>query len=346
MHAKGRRRREAQAPRSEVLELRGPIDCSVTSVQSRFVRSRRAAGVARAVVRGLFADHAFDHAATMAFYFFLGAIPLLVVLGLLVGTVVQQQGAEALAGPLLRSLPRVAADRVREELDAVTRADARAVAPLSIIGFIWLTTNGVHNLMDVLEQLLGAPPRRWWRQRGIAALWVIGGMAALGAATWIILALDSAAVGARAASGVPSLLRRVNALLADSWQRAGVLVVFVGASTAALAAFYRTAIVRSRNVRPRVWPGAFVAIATWALVSWVFAAYVATIADYAVYYGGLAAIAVILLWLYLSSLALLVGAEVNAHLERGPESSAGIDTGPSVPALVPERQHADVAAVT
>ena len=60
-------------------------------------------------------------------------------------------------------------------------------------------------------------------------------------------------------------------------------------------------------------------IASWALVSWVFGAYVATIAHYAVYYGGLAAIAVTLLWLYLTSLALLVGAEVNAHLEDAGE---------------------------
>src|SRR5688572_14375072 len=92
-------------------------------------------------------------------------------------------------------------------------------------------------------------------------------------------------------------------------------------STAALAAFYRTATLRSRAVRHRVWPGALVAIASWAFVSWGFAAYVATIAHYAVFYGGLAAIAVILLWLYLTSLALLVGAEVNAHLERRGDTS-------------------------
>lgn len=279
-------------------------------------RSKAWAGVARAVVKGLFVDHAFDHAATMAFYFFLGAIPLLVVLGLLVGNVLQEKGAEALAEPLLRSLPRVASDRVRAELDAIASADARAVAPVSIAGFLWLTTNGVHNLMDVFEQLVGAPPRAWWRQRLIATSWVIGGVAVLGVATWGVLFLDDVAVGARAMNGTPSSLRRVSALIAHGWQRVGVLVVFFGMSTAALAAFYRTATLRSRAVRHRVWPGAFVAIASWAFVTWGFAAYVATIADYAVFYGGLAAIAVILSWLYLTSLALLVGAEVNANLER------------------------------
>jgi membrane protein len=168
----------------------------------------------------------------------------------------------------------------------------------------------------------------------IATSWVIGGVAALGAVTWIVLFLDDAAVGARATNGIPSLFGRANALLAHGWQRVGVLVVFFVVSTAALAAFYRTATLRSRAVRHRVWPGAIVAIASWALVSWGFATYVATIADYAVFYGGLAAIAVILLWLYLTSLALLVGAEVNANLERARETDdAGSRAAPrgSVP---------------
>src|SRR5262249_394547 len=46
----------------------------------------------RRVIRGLFVHHAFDHAATMAFYFFLGTVPLLVLGGLLVGSVVEKEG--------------------------------------------------------------------------------------------------------------------------------------------------------------------------------------------------------------------------------------------------------------
>ena len=73
--------------------------------------------------------------------------------------------------------------------------------------------------------------------------------------------------------------------------------------------------IHPRGVRRRVWAGTIVALVLWGLVSWAFGTYVKAIADYAVYYGSLATVAVILLWLYLSSLSLLVGAEVNAHLE-------------------------------
>ena len=82
-----------------------------------------------------------------------------------------------------------------------------------------------------------------------------------------------------------------------------------------LAGFYRFAVEHPSGVKRRVWPGAAAAIGSWLVVSWGFGAYVVSIADYALYYGSLAAVAVLLVWLYLTSLALVLGAEVNAELE-------------------------------
>ena len=83
-----------------------------------------------------------------------------------------------------------------------------------------------------------------------------------------------------------------------------------------------SAIAASRFMGSANWmPGTFVAMTLWAIVSWAFGTYVRTIGDYAVYYGSLATVAVTLLWLYLTSLSLLVGAEVNALLEGTREVS-------------------------
>jgi uncharacterized BrkB/YihY/UPF0761 family membrane protein len=82
-----------------------------------------------------------------------------------------------------------------------------------------------------------------------------------------------------------------------------------------LAAFYRFAVVHPAGVRRRVWPGTVTAVVSWLFVSWVFGVYAVSMASYAVYYGSLAAVAVMLVWLYITSLALVVGAEVNAQLE-------------------------------
>jgi membrane protein len=253
---------------------------------------RRAFAMARQVVRGLFVHHAFDHAATMAFYFFLGSIPALVFVGLALGSVVPREGVEELAAPLYDALPLAAAELVRNELRRVAAASTRSLAPLSLLGFLWLTTNGVHNLMDVFEMLVGARRRPWFRQRFVATLWVIGGLGSVAAATWVLIALGT-----------------------GGWQRFGGILVFAGMLSLALATFYRTGVRHPPNIRRRVWPGTLVALVLWMLVSWVFGTYVRTIAHYAIFYGSLATVAVVLLWLYLTALALLVGAEVNVHLE-------------------------------
>jgi membrane protein len=284
---------------------------------------RRVWSLTRSVVRGLFKHHAFDHAATMAFYFFLGTIPLVVVVGLLLGNVLQREGAEAIVEPLYRAMPKPAADLFRKELQAIADADTPTIAPLSVLGFLWLITNGVHNLMDVFELLVHARPRSWWRQRLAALAWVVSGLAVLVALTWLFLLVNGAASGL-SARHLPTLLERISKFFARGWQRAGALLIFLAVASVGLALFYRTAVVHPPGVRRRMWPGTFVALVLWGLVSWAFGRYVMTIADYAVFYGSLATVAVILLWLYLTSLALLVGAEVNAHLEgmRDPSGAA------------------------
>jgi membrane protein len=271
-------------------------------------------GLTRKVVRGLFVHHAFDHAATMAFYFFLGTIPLLVFVGLLVGSVVQREGAEELAAPLYRAMPKAASDLFRNELYKIADANSSSLAPVSLVGFLWLTSNGIHNLMDIFEILVGARPRSWLRQRLIAVFWVVGSLAVIAATTWILLAINGAATGL-SAHHLPVLLRGASNFLAQGWQRVGVLLVFIAMTIVALAIFYRTAVRHPPGVQRKVWTGTFVALSLWALVSWGFGTYVRTIAHYAVFYGSLATVAVILLWLYLTSLALVVGAEVNAILE-------------------------------
>ncbi|MGH7270365.1 MAG: YhjD/YihY/BrkB family envelope integrity protein, partial [Polyangiaceae bacterium] len=82
-----------------------------------------------------------------------------------------------------------------------------------------------------------------------------------------------------------------------------------------LAGFYRVSVEHPPNVKRRVWPGAATAIVSWLAVSWAFGEYAVSIADYAFYYGSLATVAVLLMWLYLTSLSIVIGAEVNAQLE-------------------------------
>jgi membrane protein len=92
------------------------------------------------------------------------------------------------------------------------------------------------------------------------------------------------------------------------------LVAFLLAITG-LATFYRFGVAHRPHVRRRAWAGALVAMVAWIVISWAFGAYVGSLGQYALFYGSLAAVAVLLFWLYLSSFALLIGAELNAQLE-------------------------------
>jgi len=115
---------------------------------------------------------------------------------------------------------------------------------------------------------------------------------------------------------VPETTRRRRArIVRSSGERALAVSLSVLFATAALAAFYRFSVSHSKRVSRRVLPGAALAVVLWLVISWAFGFYVSTLAEYAVFYGSLAAVAVLLVWLWLTSLAILVGAELNAQLE-------------------------------
>ena len=72
---------------------------------------------------------------------------------------------------------------------------------------------------------------------------------------------------------------------------------------------------RRRSVG-ELWPGVTAALLGWMVISALYAYYVENIASYSLLYGSVAAVVVTLLWLYLSAMALVMGAECNALLYR------------------------------
>lgn len=104
-------------------------------------------------------------------------------------------------------------------------------------------------------------------------------------------------------------------MLQDGGERAFMLVLTFVLTTLVLAAFYRFSISRPERVKRRVVPGAVLAVTLGLIITWGFGVYVRSLAGYAVFYGSLAAVVVMLVWLWLTSFAILVGAELNAQLE-------------------------------
>lgn len=312
-------------------------------------RSRSLSAAAMGVLRGMHAHGAIDSARVMAFDFFLSLVPLLVLLGFILGRLVRKRGVEALVGPLLETIPDAAADVARHELERLAGASATSIAPLGAVTFLWLTSSGIHQMMDVFELATRARRRPWWKQRVIALATVVLGVGSLSLTGWLLIAGDdvvhrddvatvspagspaapaasaSGAAPGPAASSAPrtqknppaqrtkrrAVLSRVHA----AWERLFAGGAVLGVGLLGLAAFYRFAVEHPPGIVRRAWPGTLAAMAAWLAVSWIFGSYLGSLGAYAVYYGSLAAVAVLLVWLYLTSLALLLGAEVNAMLE-------------------------------
>jgi membrane protein len=317
---------------------------------------RRALRFARRIAVGLHVHNAGGAAPAMAFHSFLGLVPVLVLVGFVLGRVVRQRGVDALLGPAIEAAPDAFEQIIRTELERLAGASASSLAPLSAVAFVWLAASGVHGLMDELEVIAGAPPRPWLRQRLLANAWVIGALAAVAVLAWGMIRLDlvahrgdgppaasvSAAPPSAASSGPrplassaasssrsprPSASRATEAgspahrsrpripIFQDDWEKSGVLAVLGLYGLGGLAAFYRFAVAHPRDVRRRVWPGALAAFGAWLAVTWTFGAYVGSLGRYTLYYGSVAAVAVLLIWFYLTSWSILVGAELNAQLE-------------------------------
>lgn len=256
-------------------------------------------------------------ASAMAFDLFLAMIPLLAFAGWLFGRLVQNGSAAAAVSLLLDTTPHAVRVLATQQLGQFSPG---AFAPVALAGSLWLGSSAASTCMALLE-LRGGRPRSWWHRRAVAIGALLAGIClfALGSALllWLV-------------GGPVSVLGRLGRAREASWlgYLLGVLAVHALA-TLLLALFFQIAVLRP-GVRRRVVPGALLGSALGTLASAGFTFYAARIGRFAFYYGGLAAVAVTLIWLWLVCLFVLVGAEFNLILEgigkgdepNGPYSSA------------------------
>jgi membrane protein len=262
-------------------------------------------GTAWSVVQGLNRTRASIRASAMAFDLFLALLPMLALAGWLL-TVVLRNSADALsvASTLLDLTPRDVADLVMRHFG---RFSVGTVAPVALLVSLFLASVAFHTLIDVFEEAAGASPRSWLEKRILS----------LGCVLAAVLVLSLSGSIAVLLGGGPT--RMLEALLGPleipGIARHLPMVVAVVAATASLAGLFHLA-VRRPGVRRRVWPGAMLAVGVGSVISYGFAYYLSTLGKYALYYGGLAAVAVVLVWLYFVCWALLAGAELNLVLEN------------------------------
>jgi membrane protein len=258
---------------------------------------------ARAIYLSMLRHHGLELASAMAFDLFLALIPLLALSGWVLSLALK--GDAQTLHNLSQLLNLAPADVQRVVNQHAERFFGGTLAPVALIGALWLVSGAFNTVMAAFARTQPGRERKWWHRRAVAILCVLLLLASLSVGAW---------VSTLAAGGIVPLLQLLpESADSDAAERAGFIVS--GVMTMLLVAgFFRIGVRRDGPVR-HVWPGTALTLIIGGGSSLLFAEYARTLARYAFYYGSLAAVAVLLAWLWMCSLALLLGAELNAYLE-------------------------------
>jgi membrane protein len=277
--------------------------------------------VVRKTAREFSTDQCTDLAAALTYYAILALFPAILAMLSLVGLF--GQGPKTV-DTLLDILDDIgassAADTLRPTLESLAQADASAsvafVAGLALA--LWSASGYVGAFGRALNRIYEiGEGRPFWKLR--PAMLVV---------TVVVVILAAAVALALVVTG-PAAEAVGNAIGAGStavtvWDIAKWPVVLLVVITLVAILYYFTPNVRQPKFR-WISVGAAVAVLVWIVASAGFGFYVANFSSYNKTYGSLAGVIVFLLWLWLTNLALLFGAELDSELERARQLQAGME---------------------
>jgi membrane protein len=260
-------------------------------------------------------------AAGVAFYAMLAVFPAIIALVTIWGMVADPDQVESQVGEFAESLPSGADQLITAQLESVASAGRQALSiglAISLLAVLWSASGGVQGLIKSLNLVYDERETRGFvKLRGLSLLLTLGA---------ILVAVVALSLIAVFPAFVESLDLGQTGELAASIGRWVILAVVVLAS---LAVLYRNAPDRANPRWRWVSWGTVVALVLWLLGSIGFSWYVDNFGNYNQTYGALAAVIILLLWLFLSAFAVLLGAEFDAEIER--QTVRDTTTGPERP---------------
>ena len=307
MPTETRTQARADADTGRPVHDEAPVDNEVGLTD---LRGRDYLSILKRAVREAVDDQIPDSAAAMAYYAFL-AIPALLLISVGIFSIVASPSAvETIIDKLGTVIPAEAATLLQNALERTTE-EGGGLTMILVGGVVALwTASGVANaLMRALNRVYDAEESRGFvRQRLVGLVMVAVAVAAF------VLVFGLLILGPKLSGWIGELVGAEGAVqwawLLGQWP---ILVVGLLVAFAAVLFF-------GPNVdRPR-WSflsfGAGLAVALWLAASGGFAIYLAFFGSFNKTWGSLAAVIIMLTWLWLSSLALLFAAEVDAEVER------------------------------
>ena len=253
-------------------------------------------------------DDVLGHAAQLAFYFLFALFPMLIFLAALVGYLPIPHLLDRMIDSLSQVLPTMAIVLVRQTLLEITRGQRGGLLGFGLIVTVWAASSGVHALINSLNVAYSVKKlRAWWQDRLLAIALTFGFSLLIIAALAIIFFGGYLGDFLTHEYQLGLTFRTGWALL--QWPTMVLFVLF------GLELLYFSA--PHRSMKWRWWtPGASFALVAWLVISFAFKWYVTRIANYTLTYGSLGSVMALMFWLYLTSIAILIGGAINGLLER------------------------------
>jgi membrane protein len=262
---------------------------------------------ARRVRAQLWAHDLVDRAAALSYYFLFALFPSLLFLTALVGLLPIPHLMDRLVGSFIRVLPADAASLLLKTLGEIRTGANSGLLSLGVIVALWGASGGMLSVMSALNAAYDViDSRPWWRRRLVAVALTCG--FSLFTLTAVLLLI----FGERIGEGAAALLG-MGPLFTWTWNILQWPAIMVCGLAGVDLVYYLAPAVQRRWTW--VTTGSAFAVAAWLAMSFVLRLYVGFVGSYNATYGSIGGVILLMLWLYWTSLALLVGAEINAELD-------------------------------
>ena len=274
----------------------------------------------RLTVRKIGEDELSTRSAALSYYFLGALFPMLLFLLSLLGIFAgSAQFRDTIMAGLARVVPGSASSLIDHVLRQVIKSSGGIKLAAGIFGALWAASGGVSAVVTSLNQIYRTPETRpWWKQK----LTVIGLTLAL--AVLIIVALVLVLYGGRIGEliadhvGIGSVFRVVWKIL--QWP-----VAFF-----AMFLSYSMMYYFGPDLMERRWywvtPGGVAGVALWLVASLGFRVYLHFFNSYSATYGSVGTVIILMLWLYITGFAILIGGEVNWVIEDQDKKTMEFET--------------------
>jgi membrane protein len=267
------------------------------------------------------ADDVLNLAAQQAYYYFFALFPALLALISLASFFPLDNLVDEIVTMLSRVAPPDVIRIVQEQLINISNTNAGGLLTLAFLFTLWSSSAAVVSMTTTLNTAYDITESRpWWRVR----LTAIG--LTLGLAFFILLSMTLLIAGPTLAERVAEALR-MGPVFEWTWKILQWPLIFALVSTGIAMVYYFAPDAEQQWVW--ITPGSFLATVLWVVISLAFKVYLARFGTFNETYGAIGGVMVLMLWFYLSGIALLVGAELNAEIEHA--SPHGKAPGEKVP---------------